>query len=85
MSNLHGRNGQSGIELTLKLPQDEFSDMLGVTRQSLKSELKALEKSAILSLAYSRITRCDVSALQSLVPTSATEQPSALARLAPPI
>lgn len=85
LSNQHGRDGQSGIELTLKLSQDEFSDMLGVTRQSLNRELKALEKSAILSLAYSRITLCDVPALENLLTSSAQEQSNTQPTLAPPI
>lgn len=81
----HGRDSRSGIELALKLSQDDLSDMLGVTRQSLNRELKALEKSAILSLAYSRITLCDVAALQKLVAASVHEPAASQSSLAPPI
>jgi CRP-like cAMP-binding protein len=62
----HGRGSQSGIEIDLKLSQDEFADMLGVTRQSLNRELKNLEKQGLISIAYSRITLVDMPALQCL-------------------
>ena len=65
----HGRGSQSGVELALKLSQDEFADMLGVTRQSLNRELKALEKLGLLSLSYSRITLQNLPALQGMAST----------------
>jgi CRP/FNR family cyclic AMP-dependent transcriptional regulator len=66
----HGRDSQDGVELTLKLSQDDLSDMLGVTRQSLNRELKALEKQGIIAIAYSRITLRDVPLLQSMMAVS---------------
>lgn len=66
LADQHGRGKQSGIEIDLKLTQEEFADMLGVTRQSLNRELKALEKLAVLSISYSRITLRDLPALQEL-------------------
>lgn len=62
----HGRSGQAGIELTLKLSQDEFADMLGVARQSLNRELKEMEKQQLIAIAYSRITLRDVAALRAM-------------------
>lgn len=62
----HGRDGQSGQEIALKLSQDEFADMLGVTRQSLNRELKALEKQGLITIAYSRITLREVALLQQM-------------------
>ena len=62
----HGRDGHSGQEIALKLSQDEFADMLGVTRQSLNRELKALEKQGLITIAYSRITLHDVPQLRSM-------------------
>ncbi|MBF7729081.1 Crp/Fnr family transcriptional regulator [Pseudomonas sp. N040] len=67
----HGRDAVTGIELALKLSQDEFAAMLGVTRQSLNRELKALEKMAVLSISYSRITLQDLPALQALAGVAA--------------
>ncbi len=71
----HGRDCQSGIEIALKLSQDEFADMLGVTRQSLNRELKALEKHGVISIAYSRITLCDLPGLQRAAETASSKPP----------
>lgn len=62
----HRRDGQAGFEIALKLSQDEFADMLGVTRQSLNRELKVLEKQGLITIAYSRITLHDVPQLRSM-------------------
>ena len=62
----HGRDVQTGFELMLKLTQDEFADMLGVTRQSLNRELKAMEKLGLIAIAYSRITLHDVEQLRGM-------------------
>lgn len=62
----HGRDANSSIELDLKRSQDEFSDMLGITRQSLNRELKAPEKQGLIAIAYSRITLHDVPQLRSM-------------------
>ncbi len=71
LADQHGRGKQSGIEIDLKLTQEEFADMLGVTRQSLNRELKALEKLAVLSISYSRITLRDLPALQEMARSAA--------------
>lgn len=60
------RDMQSGFELTLELSRDEFADMLGVTRQSLNRELKALETLGLIAIAYSRINLHDVEQLRSM-------------------
>jgi CRP-like cAMP-binding protein len=70
----HGRGSQSGIEIALKLSQDEFADMLGVTRQSLNRELKTLEKQGLISIAYSRITLHDVPQLHGMAALTETAQ-----------
>ena len=62
----HGRDGHSGLEIDLKLSQDEFADMLGITRQSLNRELKALEKQGLIGIAYSRITLHEVALLRDM-------------------
>lgn len=65
----HGRDCQQGIEIALKLSQDEFSAMLGVTRQSLNRELKELKNQGVISIAYSRITLCDLPGLERAAET----------------
>lgn len=66
LADQHGRGNQSGIQIDLKLTQEEFADMLGVTRQSLNRELKNLEKLGLIRIAYSCITLHDVPQLHGL-------------------
>jgi CRP/FNR family cyclic AMP-dependent transcriptional regulator len=66
MRDQYGRDSEAGIEIDLKLSQDEFSAMLGVTRQSLNRELKALEAAGVISLAYSRIRLRDLDQLNQI-------------------
>ncbi len=62
----HGRDGERGLELTLRLSQDELADMLGITRQSLNRELKTLERQSLISIARARITLQDLTGLRRL-------------------
>jgi CRP/FNR family transcriptional regulator, cyclic AMP receptor protein len=64
-----GFGGRSGLEepaLVIELPQSSLADMLGLTRQSLNLELKRLEKSGLIRIAYSRIELVDKTQLQKL-------------------
>lgn len=56
-----------GREIGLKISQDDFAAMLGVTRQSLNRELRSLEAEGKLALRYSRIQLLDVPALEGIV------------------
>jgi len=62
----HGRARHDGIELALRLSQDDLAAMLGVTRQSLNRELMGLQADGLLSNAYARITLHKVAALSAL-------------------
>lgn len=68
----HGREGEQGQELSLKLPQEALADMLGISRQTLNRELNALEKAKLISLAYTRLTLLDTAALRQLSQTGAS-------------
>lgn len=72
----HGREGEQGLELNLKLSQEALADMLGISRQTLNRELIALEKAALISLAYTRLTLLDSAALRQLTLTIAAEPPA---------
>jgi CRP-like cAMP-binding protein len=74
LADQHGRGKQSGIEIDLKLTQEEFADMLGVTRQSLNRELKTLEKQGLISIAYSCITLHDMAQLHGMTALTETAQ-----------
>ena len=71
----YGRESGAGLELSLKLSQDEFAAMLGVTRQSLNRELKAFEGRGVIKIAYSRITVLDVPALRRVARIEKPEAP----------
>lgn len=60
----HGREADDGLQISLRLSQNELADMLGITRQSLNRELKALEKDGLIGIAYARITLRDPALLQ---------------------
>jgi CRP/FNR family cyclic AMP-dependent transcriptional regulator len=60
----YGRESGAGLQISLKLSQDEFADMLGVTRQSINRELKAMQAQGIITMAYSRVTVVDLPALR---------------------
>lgn len=62
----HGREGEQGIELAVKMSQAELAAMLGATRQRLNHEIKALEADGVICLAYSRITVRDLPALRAI-------------------
>ncbi|HRH87689.1 MAG TPA: Crp/Fnr family transcriptional regulator [Rubrivivax sp.] len=62
----YGRSVDGGVQLALKLSQDELAAMLGVSRQSLNRELMALHADGFVSSAYARITLHDVAALSAL-------------------
>lgn len=62
----HGRAEGQNVAITLKLSQDQFADMLGITRQSLNRQLKALAALGMISVAYSQITVLDLQGLQAL-------------------
>lgn len=65
---LHAQWGNAGPDdrdLGLKFSQDDFAAMLGVSRQSLNRELRALEAEGRISLAYARIRLLDIPALKA--------------------
>ncbi len=66
LADRHGRQREGRIELDLRLSQDDLADMLGVSRQSLNRELKALEANGVVSLAYSRIAVADAAQLERI-------------------
>lgn len=57
--------GREGA-IVLRLTQDDLAAMVGVTRQALNPEIKALERKGLLELAYGRVILRDVQALAEL-------------------
>jgi CRP/FNR family transcriptional regulator, cyclic AMP receptor protein len=54
-------------EIALHLKQSELSDMLGMSRQSLSTELKKLERAGLIRLAHTKLTVTDMHGLASHV------------------
>lgn len=65
----YGRPRGDGIAITLKLSQDEFSDMLGRTRQVVGKELRQLEDEGVIRTTYSHFTIVDEAALRRIAQT----------------
>ena len=62
LGRFYGCNEQG--EIAVHLPQGELAKMLGVSRQAVSRELKRLEKSAVIGLAYGRLRILDECALR---------------------
>ncbi len=66
LARIHGIAGASGIELGLRLPQEQLGAMLGVTRQSVNKLLRAFEAAGLIAVDYNHITICDPAALDKV-------------------
>jgi CRP-like cAMP-binding protein len=75
LSKAYGRESDAGMQLSLKLSQDDLADMLGVTRQSINRELKTLQQGRIITMAYSRITVLDLAALRRVTDVENLDHP----------
>lgn len=51
-------------EIEIRMTQSDMSDMLGVSRQSLSTELKKLEKQALIRISHSKLAVIDPSGLE---------------------
>jgi CRP-like cAMP-binding protein len=66
LARIHGIAGGSGIELGLRLPQEQLGAMLGVTRQSVNKLLRGFEAAGLIAVDYNRITIRDPAALDAI-------------------
>ena len=66
LSRIHGIAGERGIELALRLPQEQLGAMLGVTRQSVNKLLRGFEEAHMIAVDYNRITIRDPAALDAI-------------------
>jgi len=64
---LRGPLANADDVVDLRFAQTDIADMLGITRQSLGTQLKALQGAGAISLQYRGIRVLDVPALQALV------------------
>ena len=66
LARIHGIAGDHGIELGLRLPQEQLGAMLGVTRQSVNKLLRGFEGAGLIVVDYNRITIRDPAALDAI-------------------
>lgn len=66
LSRIHGIAGAEGIELALRLPQEQLGAMLGVTRQSINKLLRGFEDRGMIAVDYNRITIRNPAALDEI-------------------
>ena len=58
-------SGAEGATIGLRVSQESLAEMLGVPRQRLNAELKAMERAGIVRMGYSRIVVLDEAALRA--------------------
>ena len=62
----HGRPYEKGIEISLKLSQQEFADMVGTTRQSVNREIRRLEQDGVIRTSYLQFIVLDPTRLHQI-------------------
>jgi len=62
----YGLRRPSGILINLKLSQEDFASLLGVTRQRINREFNELVRRQVISVAYSQIHVVDLPQLHSI-------------------
>ena len=66
LARIHGVAGAAGIELALRLPQEQLGAMLGVTRQSINKLLRGFEAAGLIAVDYNRVTILSPAALDDI-------------------
>jgi CRP-like cAMP-binding protein len=66
LARIHGVAGAAGIELALRLPQEQLGAMLGVTRQSINKLLRGFETAGLIAIDYNRVTILSPAALDDI-------------------
>jgi CRP/FNR family transcriptional regulator, cyclic AMP receptor protein len=62
----HGRETARGIELTIKLSQEDLAALLAASRQSVNKELRWLVQRGLIEVQYSRLTLLDLDGLRAV-------------------
>jgi len=66
LARIHGIEVAGGIEVGLRLPQEQLGAMLGVTRQSVNRVLRDMARAGVIDIDYNRITIRDAAALDGI-------------------
>lgn len=66
LGSTYGRDGDDGLLVTLEMSQDEFAQMVGVTRVSVNTHFAAWKRAGILKIKRKQITIRDQDALRRI-------------------
>ena len=64
MAGRHGRAVETGVEIDLRLSQEDLAALVGVSRQSLAALLGRLRRERVIETRYARLVVLDLKALQ---------------------
>lgn len=64
MAGRHGRPAGAGVEIDLRLSQEDLAAMVGVSRQSLAALLARLRREGVIETRYARLVVLDLALLQ---------------------
>ncbi|MDO9587424.1 MAG: CRP/FNR family transcriptional regulator [bacterium] len=64
MAGRHGRRVETGVEIDLRLSQEDLAALVGVSRQSLAALLGRLRRERVVETRYARLVVLDLAALQ---------------------
>jgi CRP-like cAMP-binding protein len=62
----YGKRDADGIEIGLRLAQEDLAQLLGASRQRVNRELKAMERRGVLSARYGRLRLRDEVLLRAI-------------------
>jgi CRP-like cAMP-binding protein len=62
----YGRTTQDGIDIDIKLSQENLASLLATSRQSINKELRWMVENNIVAIEYSKVTIFDLQALEHL-------------------
>ncbi|KEZ00763.1 hypothetical protein GQ57_39030 [Burkholderia sp. MSh2] len=66
LANWYGRETAHGIELAIRVSQEDLASLLGASRQSVNKELRELVRQQVIDARYSRYTIVNIEALRAI-------------------
>jgi CRP/FNR family transcriptional regulator, cyclic AMP receptor protein len=66
LAHTHGKKSEQGIDVTLKLAQEDVAQLVGASRQRVNQELKRMERDGLISARYGKLVIRDEVALEKL-------------------
>lgn len=67
LAQIYGQQRDAGLDLCVRLSQNDLASMLGVSRQTVNKELGVLVEAGVIALSYKRVTVRDEPQLRRIV------------------